>query len=99
MKKINTIIYHETGIIFWYFIFWSYHPALVQATFVFFCATSVVQIHFFNAYFIWLVTYYSTCFYFVVLIRNFKKLINLYIFEFDIKDDTFKKVRKMALQR
>jgi hypothetical protein len=41
----------------------------LQATFVFFCATSV-QINFVNTDFIWLVTYsYSTCFYSVILIR------------------------------
>ncbi len=41
-----------------------------------------------NTDFIWLVSYstsYSTCFYSVVLIRNDKKLINIF-FEFDIKD-------------
>ncbi len=52
----------------------------IQATCVFFCATSVVQMYFLNIDFIWLVFYsttYSTCFY-SVLIRNYKKLINIY---------------------
>ncbi len=49
----------------------------IQATCVFFCATSVVQMYFLNTDFIWLV-FYSTCFYSVVLIRNDKKLINIY---------------------
>ncbi len=50
-------------------------------SFVFFCATSVVQINFVNTDFIWSVTYSSDC---MVLIRNFekKKLIK-YTFEFD----------------
>ncbi len=48
----------------------------LQATFVFFCASSVVQIHFVNNDFIWLVTYSDYC---MVLIGNFeKKLIKIH---------------------
>ncbi len=64
----------------------------LQASFVLFCATSVVQIQLFvNTYFIWLVTYSSYC---IVLIRNFEKKLIKYNFEFDIKDNTSNKVRK-----
>ncbi len=49
----------------------------LQATCVFFCATSVVQIYFLNTDLILLISY-STCFYSVVLVRNDKKLINIY---------------------
>ncbi len=42
----------------------------LQVTFVFFCATSVVQIYLANNDFIWSVTYYSYC---SVLIRNFEE--------------------------
>ncbi len=63
----------------------------LQASFVFFCATSVVQIHFVNTDFIWSVTYSSYC---IVLIRNFEKKLIKYTFEFDIKDNTSNKVRK-----
>ncbi len=41
----------------------------------------LVQMYFLNMDLILLVTYpYSTCFYSVVLIKNVKKLINIYIF-------------------
>ncbi len=49
----------------------------------------LVHVYFLNTDFIWLVSYspsYSTCFYSVVLIRNDKKLINIYIFNLT-KDD------------
>ncbi len=46
----------------------------LQATFVFFCASSVVQINLVNNYFIWSVTYYSYC---IVLIK-IKKLLFWY---------------------
>ncbi len=42
----------------------------LQASFVFFCATSVVQINLVNTDFIWSVTYSSYC---IVLIWNFEK--------------------------
>ncbi len=53
---------------------WSLHSchlwASLNVSFVFFCATSVVQINFVNTDFIWSVTYSSDC---MVLIRNFEK--------------------------
>ncbi len=49
----------------------------LQAT----CVPHLVHVYFLNTDFIWLVSY-STCFYSVVLIRNDKKLINIF-FEFD----------------
>ncbi len=52
----------------------------VQATFVFFCATSVVQIFFLLILISWLVTYLSYCTYYIVLNINFKKLINIFFF-------------------
>ncbi len=47
----------------------------VQTTFVFFCATSVVQYFFLLILISWLVTYLSYC---IVLNINFKKLINFF---------------------
>ncbi len=48
----------------------------LQATFVFFCASSVVQMYLINNDFIWSVTYSS---YSIVLIRNVeKKLIKIH---------------------
>ncbi len=47
----------------------------LQASFVFFCATSVVQINFVNTDFIWSVTYSSYC---IVLIRNLKKAYKIH---------------------
>ncbi len=52
---------------------------IIHATFVFLCATSVVQIHFINTDFIWSVTSYS-----IFLIIHFEKKKT---FEFDIKGD------------
>ncbi len=57
----------------------------VQATFVFFCATSVVQIHFLLILISWLVTYLSYCTYYIVLNIHFKKLININFFIWQMK--------------
>ncbi len=57
----------------------------LQATFVFFCASSVVQINLVNNDFIWSITYSSYC---IVLIIIIKKI------EFDMKGHTSNKVRK-----
>ncbi len=58
----------------------------VQATFVFFCATSVVQIFFFINTNFMIVTYSSYCTYYIVLNIHFKKLINNF-FLFDIDEN------------
>ncbi len=52
----------------------------LHATFVFFCATFVVETNFVNMYLFWLVTYsyYSTCSYSIFLLDIFEKLINIY---------------------
>ncbi len=67
----------------------------LQATCVFFCAISVVQLYFLNTDLIWLVTH--STFYSVVWIRNVKKLINIYFLNLINKIwYTFNKVRKKS---
>ncbi len=63
----------------------------LQATFVFFCATSVVHIYLLNTDLILLVTSYSVVI--IIFLKAYKYII------FDKRWDTFNKDRKMPLER